>query len=996
MCAFQTGPLSRARFCTGKLEALGTALHLKNRFGEGYRVKLVVPQEHTALVKDTVKGLVPLAKMVDDSAGSLSYSVPPAGIDRMPELFAWIEDNTDAEASDSKLTDWAVSHTTLEEVFIRLARADAAPTPNNAVDAKNPGKIAPAPPPPQGVPVPAPGGPAAPPPPMTTAVPSMPPPPPPAPPAAPVPETSPVPAKSSNEVDQPPAEPPSWIKYATVAGGYQYRGLFNQRAAMQKRQTKSNCCLSCCPAFSLLILLLASWGLDEIPKSLLADQAKAQLAIKNRCLDCEQAVFEVCNTCSDDFGSGLQTTCYEKEITYTEYQQSQTQQLSAASIFGKCVHCQQCEAWKAQGNSLFDTASPMNWYGGGGGGSGYCATLNQTLCADSSLRKMCDCGEDSEDNAAFLEAVDYVCNSQSIFVEQGRISDMDSSTGNGGNWNPDHCEAYKQQINTDLTSELPYFVGEIENTRAEIGADSLRNGGSAGSRYAVVTGGSSDVGALAGGQIGAPHTDKAIEFYWENSPYDSNGGENEVSYWDFFPDSSKGAKYGPYRQASNGGNPALYDELQAKRAALNSEGSAGLMGAFHQKLIEVTDTMSPVWAKECRFDFAGFSFASEGATTDINKCDNIVNYIENWGKGMLSIESEEQYGELVSTGLLRMHNMSSSTNDFNATLNVPSWWVWTSWTRLVSECKWCSNVSTYSVNANTFEGWCSDLAGANDGYSACPSGQRDCKCSFGKDCYDTSCVFSGECTAGTCPSSHANFYEDFNGNNNNNNDSPPLCRLKQRTVQKNYASPWTVTFPDASALDEYMWNAQQDRQTAAGTDSAFEFEDMMAAAELTTQTFPVAAFKFSSLTPSKVSVSATIQSFFTVAFGDIYGDGFGWVSADITRAKLPFFDRYYGPEVTCTGTDAAPLTDNSRQTRDDYTRRVDDVDRRFTYEHLRPILGKVGALNYYGGGRIGEVHSAHAFVHQISNAMLHEYVHANYSIKTGEACLLPSLSASNV
>ena len=69
-----------------------------------------------------VTRLCPLAKLIDGSAGSLSFSIPPAALEALPELVEWIEDPT------NQLNDWGITHTTLEEVFIRLARDPATAT----------------------------------------------------------------------------------------------------------------------------------------------------------------------------------------------------------------------------------------------------------------------------------------------------------------------------------------------------------------------------------------------------------------------------------------------------------------------------------------------------------------------------------------------------------------------------------------------------------------------------------------------------------------------------------------------------------------------------------------------------------------------------------------------------------------------------------------------------------------------------------------------------
>ncbi|KAK9687930.1 hypothetical protein K7432_014586 [Basidiobolus ranarum] len=55
----------------GRLRALGNSIQLKNKFGAGYRISMVVHPEHNSEVRDIVASLVPGANLEDDSAGSL-------------------------------------------------------------------------------------------------------------------------------------------------------------------------------------------------------------------------------------------------------------------------------------------------------------------------------------------------------------------------------------------------------------------------------------------------------------------------------------------------------------------------------------------------------------------------------------------------------------------------------------------------------------------------------------------------------------------------------------------------------------------------------------------------------------------------------------------------------------------------------------------------------------------------------------------------------------
>ena len=59
-------------------------------------------------------------------------------MNNMPALFRWIEENLGQEgAENSIVTDWAVSNTTLEEVFIQLARKEQTKSNQDATNTTN-------------------------------------------------------------------------------------------------------------------------------------------------------------------------------------------------------------------------------------------------------------------------------------------------------------------------------------------------------------------------------------------------------------------------------------------------------------------------------------------------------------------------------------------------------------------------------------------------------------------------------------------------------------------------------------------------------------------------------------------------------------------------------------------------------------------------------------------------------------------------------------------
>ena len=101
----------------GRLRAINNSIALKNKFGEGYRISIVTDQAESEGVKVIIAGLIPDAKLEDDSAGALIYQFPPSSIGAIPKLVEWLENN-----KDGLVKSWGISQSTLEEVFLKLIR----------------------------------------------------------------------------------------------------------------------------------------------------------------------------------------------------------------------------------------------------------------------------------------------------------------------------------------------------------------------------------------------------------------------------------------------------------------------------------------------------------------------------------------------------------------------------------------------------------------------------------------------------------------------------------------------------------------------------------------------------------------------------------------------------------------------------------------------------------------------------------------------------------
>lgn len=117
----------------GKIRAIGTGLHLKNKFGSGYHLNIVatipslVPQ-----VMDLVKQNVSSAVLLENDAGNMSISIPHADHSNIPSLLRVLEEegkkvqegqSMDANENTSGIIrEWELSLSTLEEVFLVVAK----------------------------------------------------------------------------------------------------------------------------------------------------------------------------------------------------------------------------------------------------------------------------------------------------------------------------------------------------------------------------------------------------------------------------------------------------------------------------------------------------------------------------------------------------------------------------------------------------------------------------------------------------------------------------------------------------------------------------------------------------------------------------------------------------------------------------------------------------------------------------------------------------------
>lgn len=104
----------------GKLRAEGSPLELKARFGMGYRVTLTTNPEKVEDLKNFVRKTLPGAQLRGDNAGALVYSLPDVDPDEsVARFFEYLQSQHQGERL---VEDWGIHNTTMEDVFLTVAR----------------------------------------------------------------------------------------------------------------------------------------------------------------------------------------------------------------------------------------------------------------------------------------------------------------------------------------------------------------------------------------------------------------------------------------------------------------------------------------------------------------------------------------------------------------------------------------------------------------------------------------------------------------------------------------------------------------------------------------------------------------------------------------------------------------------------------------------------------------------------------------------------------
>jgi len=104
----------------GFVKAYGDSIHLKNKFGNGYRISVLVSSENIENFKAIASQMVPGIHLADDSAGALIYDLSYDQANYIPKFVKYLDENP-----DQYVNSWGMSQTTLEEVFLNVIHDDS-------------------------------------------------------------------------------------------------------------------------------------------------------------------------------------------------------------------------------------------------------------------------------------------------------------------------------------------------------------------------------------------------------------------------------------------------------------------------------------------------------------------------------------------------------------------------------------------------------------------------------------------------------------------------------------------------------------------------------------------------------------------------------------------------------------------------------------------------------------------------------------------------------
>jgi hypothetical protein len=116
-----------------KLRCVGSSLHLKTKFGDGYKVEVTCDEGGAEAAQAFVRSLLPAEAAVISQVGGTHFVFQsPTTSTELSKLFAAME----ARPPSARIKDWAMRQTSMEEVFLHVATRAEEATSSTAPSAK--------------------------------------------------------------------------------------------------------------------------------------------------------------------------------------------------------------------------------------------------------------------------------------------------------------------------------------------------------------------------------------------------------------------------------------------------------------------------------------------------------------------------------------------------------------------------------------------------------------------------------------------------------------------------------------------------------------------------------------------------------------------------------------------------------------------------------------------------------------------------------------------
>jgi ABC-type multidrug transport system ATPase subunit len=101
----------------GKLKCIGTSLHLKNKFGLGYRLNIACTPGSQDLLKKTVAEMLPNSEIIAETGVNFVFGIQTPDLPQLIPFFQQLEDH--AKEPDYYIKDWGLSQTSTYHTVYR-------------------------------------------------------------------------------------------------------------------------------------------------------------------------------------------------------------------------------------------------------------------------------------------------------------------------------------------------------------------------------------------------------------------------------------------------------------------------------------------------------------------------------------------------------------------------------------------------------------------------------------------------------------------------------------------------------------------------------------------------------------------------------------------------------------------------------------------------------------------------------------------------------------